>query len=261
MLSFFCKEFNIPAAKLLAHNFRTTFYTSAQAIQLTTNEQLVGFFKTLALSNRTESIFVKPQMGKGGKGAFLLHMSTLKEQLEAHGDDLRSGFYVFQETIVQHPEIGRIYPHSINTLRISTYRDDEGILHTLPIVMRFGVGGSVVDNKSSGGLYVVVDQAQACLGSIARTELTTGSTDFSKHPDTGIIFANYKIPYFSEARTFCEQLASLLPNRFTGWDIAITADGPMLVEANANPNLTLGELEHGGYLQYPVFQKILANSR
>lgn len=73
------------------------------------------------------------------------------------GDTLLTGAFVHQEGVDQHPEINKIYPHSVNTVGIESYIDNSGKTNILGTFIRFGTNGKVVDNVSSGGFYVPVD--------------------------------------------------------------------------------------------------------
>ena len=47
------------------------------------------------------------------------------------------------------------------------------------------------------------------------------------------MLVGYKIPFWSEAKALVRELAQVVPeNRYTGWDLALTDGGWVLVEAN-----------------------------
>ncbi len=56
---------------------------------------------------------------------------------------------------------------------------------------------------------------------------------FYTHPDTGESIVRFHIPYYKEAVDFVKNLALVRPDvGYVGWDIAITPDGPTLIEGN-----------------------------
>jgi len=258
VLALYCEKHKIPAPRLLGYNLKRTFYFSGKNYRINTLADLNIYFNTIFKETGYQSLFVKPQMGKGGKGAFMLRESKLEEQLQVVGNQLLSYFYVYQEVVEQHREIQKIYPNSVNTLRINTYWDGDGQMHFMETVMRFGAGGVEVDNNSSGGLYVSTHRATGRLGATAKSQLYFGGASYKVHPDTLIPFENFEIPFYREAHDLCSNLAKMLPNRLTGWDVAIGPKGPVLIEANANQNILMGEYEHGGFKKHPVYQKIWA---
>ena len=57
---------------------------------------------------------------------------------------------------------------------------------------------------------------------------------FDTHPDTGVPFAGLRIPMYEEALALVRNASRHFGfMRTIGWDVAITPDGPMLIEANA----------------------------
>ena len=50
------------------------------------------------------------------------------------------------------------------------------------------------------------------------------------------MFAGYKIPHYQEAIEFAKAAAHVVPSvGYVGWDVAITPDGPIMVEGNTIP--------------------------
>ena len=64
---------------------------------------------------------------------------------------------------------------------------------------------------------------------------------FDKHPLTGLEFNKIKkIPYVKESFEMVKEAALLIPEiRYIGWDVAITEDGPVVIEANEYPSYGL----------------------
>ena len=42
-----------------------------------------------------------------------------------------------------------------------------------------------------------------------------------------------------------------------GWDIAITPNGPFVIEGNHNTGLMMTEVGYGGYKKHPLINKLL----
>jgi hypothetical protein len=82
--------------------------------------------------------------------------------LEAEYENLMNGDYTHTEAIRQHPEIDAIYGKSINALRILTHIDNEHA-NIVSSFIRIGAGDSAVDNGSSRGLFVGIDQESGTL--------------------------------------------------------------------------------------------------
>ena len=49
----------------------------------------------------------------------------------------------------------------------------------------------------------------------------------------------------------------VIPDRFIGWDVAITPNGPIIVEANRGPHLLSCEMGYGGLLRNQHIKKLV----
>lgn len=68
---------------------------------------------------------------------------------------------------------------------------------------------------------------------------------YMKHPITGADLLNLEVPYWNEVVTMLENAASEVPEvGYVGWDVAITPNGPILIEGNTTPGYR--------YYQIPV---------
>lgn len=139
------------------------------------------------------------------------------------------GEWVCQERVHQHESIDKIYPESVNTLRIVTYMTDQGV-GACPVTLRIGQGGAKVDNAHAGGIFIYVDN-DGYLGDEAFTEY---QKRFIKHPDTEIPFKGRWIagvPEAIEAVKRCHFAVSELG--FISWDVCVDEEGmPTLLEVN-----------------------------
>src|SRR5690606_24317928 len=59
-------------------------------------------------------------------------VAALREELVSAGQTL------VEEVLVQHPEMARLYPGSVNSLRMVTYLDPDGEVHLLAGVLKIG---------------------------------------------------------------------------------------------------------------------------
>ncbi|MDT8304026.1 MAG: sugar-transfer associated ATP-grasp domain-containing protein, partial [Sedimentisphaerales bacterium] len=76
-----------------------------------------------------KKIFIKPTFGLGGVGILIFHRDENGKYNSKAGEELTHDYllktlkneaYVAQKGLIQHDEINKIYPHSINTFRIMT---------------------------------------------------------------------------------------------------------------------------------------------
>ena len=139
---------------------------------------------------------------------------------------------IVQPVIEQHTELSRIYPLAVNSVRIDTF-DDHGTIRHNAALLRLGCHGRITDNLSAGGIMVNIDLQSGGLAATARTKARFGTHTMTRHPDTGEAFAGRRVPYWDQVKETVSRAAiALRPVRAIGWDVAITPDGPVLIEAN-----------------------------
>ena len=85
-----------------------------------------------------------------------------------------------------------------------------------------------------------------------RTGVTLGVADekgnaYTHHPDSGLPLLGFQIPRWDEACEMVKLLAKGIPdNRYTGWDLALTDEGWLLVEGNYIPLIIWQIAAHKG---------------
>ena len=175
---------------------------------------------------------IKPTDANGGRDVKIVDAANEKIMEDDLFQGLLSeyhGSFVAEELIVQHPDMAKFHPQSVNTARVTTIRKDSETCIIHPFV-RFGQHGNSVDNGARGGILCAVD---VDTGRITATADEYGHS-YDVHPDSGEQIIGFVVPGWSEIKAFVRELAQVVPdNRYTGWDIAITEDGPVLVEGNA----------------------------
>lgn len=151
-----------------------------------------------------------------------------------------SGIFILQRVIDnQHQALSRLHQESINTIRIVTVHTNDDDYDVLPPVLRIGVKARHVDNWAAGGIIVGIDEMTNTLKRFGFFKPGYGGkTDH--HPDTGVKFEGYSIPYLQEAKDAAISFHKLLPElRAIGWDVAITENGPLFIEGNDNWDISL----------------------
>jgi len=141
------------------------------------------------------------------------------------------GYDMVESFIQQHPHMQALSPSGVNTVRIFTLLDARGEYHVLGCRLRISVD-SPVDNLAAGNLAAPIDDETGMVcGPGVYSDITRQPE--TVHPVTGVAIEGFQIPYWSETLTLVKQASLKHPqNRSIGWDIAITADGPGLIEGN-----------------------------
>lgn len=131
--------------------------------------------------------------------------------------------------------MNRLHAQSVNTVRVITYHNQ--IIGT---VLRMGIGKSVLDNGSSGGIYAEVDRES---GIVVSQASDYDGNEYWVHPDTGVTILGFEIPFWNECKKMIKQACPLTDGcPLVGWDVAITPNGVTLIEVNERPDLFL--LQH-----------------
>ena len=246
---------NLKSPELYSYNFCNDFVLTNKTYHLHGPKELHLFFADVFVKYGIDRIFLKPIIGKGGQGCLVLNHKSLKAELESYAQQILNHNYIHQEFIIQHDQISRIYSGSLNTLRFKTYIDRIGKVKLISSCMRFGSNGSIVDNSSAGGLALDVDLEYGKLKGKSYQSMRAGANRYERHPDTKIMFDGFVIPFFENAKNLAIKAVEAIPERFVGWDIAISQNGPVLIEGNEDSSLVGPDITYGGFLKIQYSKK------
>ena len=80
---------------------------------------------------------------------------------------------------------------------------------------------------------------------VFRPDKDLNYTKQEQHPDTNLVFDGWKIPFYEDAVELIKKAHRLFPLLQTiGWDVAITEDGPVLVEGNHDWDIEMLQVVH-----------------
>lgn len=198
------------------------------------------------------NVFVKKVDGMNGANIFHLktydnevYINSVKSNMSSLLDILSNGDYIIQEKIIQHDKISEINGTSINTIRLQTINNNGEIICFNP-AMRIGRNNSITDNWSTGGVILGIDQSKGVLMEYGFIKYPFARR-VKEHPDSNFIFSGFEIPFFDKAVSLSIQLHKILYRCHSiGWDIAITQNGPVFIEANRNWVSSIPQTVHGG---------------
>lgn len=213
----------------------------------------LDFFK------QNKVIIVKPIDGEGGKGIEKYEYINDEESKIVYSSLLFKKQLLVEQCIKQHPDMNKLYNKSVNTLRMFTFYKD-GQAYFLQAILKVGNGG-VVDNFSSGGMYTYVDDE----GTVYAEAIDQMDNKYYKHPISNETIVGFKVPMFKEAVGMVKEAAKVVPEMgYIGWDVAISEDGPVLVEGNCYPGVfqvkpSLVEEKKGIIPKYNKVMRIFGN--
>lgn len=187
-------------------------------------------------------LLAKPADGEGGDGVTPMPAAVDPAQLAV---DLpaalrrRRGVTVIQARLEPHPALTDLALDALPTVRIATILDEQGRPEVVSATFRFpSVAGVVVDNMKAGGLIAAVDLATGALGPACKGY---GGDDHHVHPVTQGPVVGRRLPDWSQALALCRRAhAEAFPDyALIGWDVALTPNGPVLIEGNGKPGVLM----------------------
>lgn len=144
--------------------------------------------------------------------------------------------FIVQEKVKQHPDLQRVNPTSLNSMRLYTYRHPNGACEFLyPFAhMRFGGKGAIKDNVSQGGGTCLIHPDGLVDDRVYRFKRLAVS---SLSQETGI--THLVIPEYQRVIDTLLKMHQRLPYfDFVGWDVTVLPDGePLLIEFNLVPSV------------------------
>ncbi len=227
-----------------------TLFRIINGVYMNEHYQVIILDEVLDICKSQEQIVLKPSVySVGGKGILFWSknydsMDALKEYLQNNND------IICQAIIIQHEELSKLHPNSVNSIRILTaFIDNE--VEVVSSIIRIGVNKSNVDNTSSGGLSCGLNNK----GELNNFAFDIKGRRYLVHPQ-GARFENSKVPNFDK----CVELVKSLSPRFYGvsrlisWDLSINPDGePILVEVNlSGGGINFHQMNNG-----PVLKKYI----
>jgi hypothetical protein len=206
-------------------------FVQHQHVSLEALRQDKGLSRSIFV-NASGKMVLKSHNGQCGWGVEVLDAQSLNEDtliahLEETGNDL------VEEYIVQHPDLMRLSPSGLNTVRIFTQLNAKDEVELLGCRLRITVN-SHVDNMAAGNIAAPIDDDTGKLtGPGVYSDIT--KEDEFEHPVTHVPIVGFQIPFWHETVEMVKKAALSFPEcRSIGWDVAITEKGPELIEGNHN---------------------------
>ena len=217
--------------KTIVKNMNGYFYDAEKPL---TREEALERCQTIG-----QAIIKPSQEGMWGQGVNLL---SAKDDIDYNAlFNKYDKNFIIQQRVVQHEQMGRLNPTSLNTLRVLSYRHSDEI-HVLYAVVRIGRLGKNIDNETAGGINADISLAS---GRIIECAYGTPSEKKIMHTDCGTELKGFAIPSFDKVVANVKELHKRLPYfNIVGWDWGIDAFGePTLIEWNRCPDLS--QTAHG----------------
>ncbi|MGH6822020.1 MAG: sugar-transfer associated ATP-grasp domain-containing protein [Methylocella sp.] len=181
-------------------------------------------------------IFVKALRLKGGAGgakwirAGTAYRDSFGRRVPAAklGNEFRKQDCLVQPFIENHPDIARVTNGALASLRIVTGLDgsDGAEFVTSLMILPHGKG-----DTSVAGIFCSIERET---GRVRRAAFPDGG-GVACHPDTGLAIVGIVLPLWRESIELVRRAHRCAFARFAflGWDVALTNEGPVLLETNS----------------------------
>lgn len=97
--------------------------------------------------------------------------------------------------------------------------------------LKCGGQGAATDNFHTGGIAYPLELVSGRVSGPGRNNTDLG--DYTRHPASGAYLPGFQIPFWPELIACVRRAMDRVPGMgYVGWDIAVTPDGPELIEGN-----------------------------
>ena len=144
--------------------------------------------------------------------------------------------FLIERRLRPHPEVVRLTGSDTTcSVRVLTVLTREGVPEIVAALFKHQPHNVGVDNASKGAMTVAVNVQDGTLGEGCFMYLSDyrASPRYRRHPDGGTEFYGRRLPLWDQLVDVAKKAALAFPMmRCVGWDIAITPDGPAILEGN-----------------------------
>lgn len=211
-----------------------------------------------------DEFLIKPSIdsGEGRLIRFFAPGEATKDAVEAVFHDIGANFIV-QKAVKQHPELARLNPSSVNTIRVISFFF-KGQVHILSCILRVGAKDAKVDNIGAGGFACPIQE-----DGHLQDRAVNRKAQWVTENNEGIKFADIQVPDYDKVLETVKRVHPRLAHfKLIGWDFSVDTQGnPVLIEFNTCPGAnqltcgpTFGDLTDEVLQEYFI-DRTLANAQ
>lgn len=215
---------------------------------ITSKKQWLRFLR----ANLGAGFIVKAALGDGGRDIGVFRMQedgrylskneyyTVEEIYNEIAIKRAYGKCVVQEIAENHEEVVKVTgSKTLQCLRILTVKSRAGGIQLFSVA--FKIAGNPTNDTdhfhlgATGNLYAVIDKQKKSIENIFSFDYKRLEfTKMNHHPFTGEKLKGWKVPLIEESiQLAIDMHRGLSSLQAIGWDIAVTPDGPMVIEGNS----------------------------
>lgn len=249
------KYYSLARNKFLAHKIlentgvnKTTLYCYYQpeSTFIASNESAGNICDVLTIlkAKKVESCVIKTTESSHGDNVLVIKtisyekddavMTRFDDQIIKLSEVLGNDALIFESTVHQTKQFSDFNASSVNTVRFMTTLWPDGSARVIATWFKVGREGKCVDNAGSGGnVDAAINVETGEIYNVMQFDGWRNARFIEAHPDSGsqmngVVIENWEgikqeVIKFQQAFPYCKA---------AGWDIAITDDGPMVIEVN-----------------------------
>lgn len=184
------------------------------------------------------TLIMKPVRGEGGDGVKMIGPVSDRPSLQARLSEVKVDTVV-QPFIRVHPALSDVSLSALPTVRIVTILNEANEPEAVSATFRCPSDPRArVDNMKAGGLIVPVDLRDGMLGTAC---FGYGGQDHEIHPASGAPITGRRLPDWAGAMALVlgAHATAFADYVLIGWDVALTPEGPLLIEGNGKPGVLM----------------------
>lgn len=141
---------------------------------------------------------------------------------------------IFESIVSQTKQFADFNESSVNTVRFMTTLWPDGTARVIATWFKVGRAGKCVDNAGSGGnVDAGVDLETGKIYNVVQFDGWRRTKAIDRHPDSGSLLNGVVIEHWDAIKAEVIKFQQAFPYcKAAGWDIAITDEGPVIIEVN-----------------------------
>lgn len=199
-----------------------------------------------------KEIIVKPTDGTCGQSISKVNVEKCDAK-KLYDEFVSKGTRLVEEVVTQCKKISKVYPLSINTVRVVSLKGK-----VVAAYLRIGNKGNVVDNFNHEGLAAPVDIEDGIIKFVA---IDKKHNEYKNHPYTNEPIVGLQIPRWNEIKKLVDDVSKIIPEvGYVGWDVCVGEKDLLLIEGNDFPGHDIYGLpphRNGNIGLLPVFKKVM----
>jgi hypothetical protein len=212
-----------------------------------------------SLNELDQDLFVKPRRSRGARGVASYRRTRVFEYLDDAGRAItlaqlfielvsrsRSQKLIAQRLLHNHPAIADLASEALIVFRLLTCLDEDLRPVLVSAYLRLMAKLEPTWHVQPIQEFIApIHVETGALGQITGDQPECLSEWSDRHPVTGAMVAGRIVPFWPELTELAIKAHTMVPERvLIGWDIALTAEGPVLLEGNSFADVLIPQRVH-----------------